>query len=360
MPENAAPISPSHLSAGRAVDQLRRQLGIVLQEDGKIHLGACPVESLTPALLSQLRALPQRRLFLLLTAARARMLKLPVQENRAVRIDAETFTLAELQSFADPLMPPVSVEGINFERATASQDMLLGMAKYATLLPAMLIVESSIFPQDWLSVSAVDVASYWAAPPLDIVPLAHAALPIEGAQNATLHCFRTRYGTSTHLALIVGDISADSAPLTRIHSSCITGDILGSLRCDCGDQLKLALSQITSAGSGILLYLHQEGRGIGIVNKIRAYALQEQGMDTYDANLALGYGEDERDFRIAAGMLKTLGVKCIRLLSNNPHKIASIEVAGITVSERVPLVIKAGDHNHAYLEAKSKKAGHLF
>ncbi|MDE3037355.1 MAG: GTP cyclohydrolase II, partial [Pseudomonadota bacterium] len=204
-----------------------------------------------------------------------------------------------------------------------------------------------------------DATVYWANPPLDIVPLAKAPLPIKGAEQATLTCFRTRWGTSTHLALIVGNPAAD-ASLVRIHSSCVTGDILGSLRCDCGSQLQLALEQITQAGSGIFIYLHQEGRGIGIANKLRAYALQEKGLDTYEANLMLGFDEDERDFALAAGILKKLGVKKIRLMTNNPGKLKALEKAGITIAERVPLVAESGRHNHSYLEAKAKKSGHLF
>jgi len=354
MPENPDIITRSHLATARAVDSLRRQLGIVLQEDNGTLLGAVPVEGLTPGLFSMIHALPAKRLQLLLTGARARMLGLDT-EVRTVRIDAQNLTFPDLLALADPLITPAPK--VTIEPATPSHDLLLFMAKYASLLPAMLVIESAVLPQDWLRVSISDINAYWAEPPLDIVPLAHAAMPVEGMESATLACFRTRYGTSTHLVLTFGNIA--SAPLTRIHSSCITGDILGSLRCDCGDQLKMALAQLHAEG-GLLLYLHQEGRGIGIANKLRAYQLQERGLDTYDANLALGFDEDERDFGIAGAILKHLGIKQIRLLTNNPHKIAAIETASIKVSERVPLIAESGSHNQAYLDAKAKKSGHLF
>jgi GTP cyclohydrolase II len=356
-------ITKAHLAAGRAVDQLRRQLGIVLQEDNGALLGACPVEGLSEGLLSQLHALPDKRLYLLLTGARARSLGLKAADAKTVRLDAENLSLPLLQALADPLLVvPNEVRDLSLGSLAYAQDesyeMLLRLAKYASLLPAMLIVESKQLPEDWVTVKLSDVAAYWAAPLFDIVPLAEARMPVAGAEQAVVTCFRERYGSSVHLALAAADGAKNQTPLVRIHSSCVTGDILGSLRCDCGDQLHLALEQIGKAG-GILLYLHQEGRGIGIANKLRAYKLQEQGFDTYEANLMLGFEEDERDFSIAAAILKKLGVKAIKMLTNNPRKMAALEKAGIKVAERVPLIAQPGKHNHGYLEAKVKKAGHL-
>jgi GTP cyclohydrolase II len=244
--------------------------------------------------------------------------------------------------------------------------MMLHLAKYAGLLPALLLIESSAEITKtkellhWQVIPAEDIACYMRTPLVDVIPTARAKLPLENMENCTLISFRTRFTTGVHLALITGNLSSSDSPLTRIHSSCVTGDILGSLRCDCGDQLHMALEQIRDAGNGLLIYLHQEGRGIGITNKLRAYQLQEQGYDTYDANLALGFDEDERDFGIAAAILNYLRVTHIRLLTNNPQKINAIEAAGIRVTERVPLITKSGQHNHAYLEAKAKKSGHLF
>jgi GTP cyclohydrolase II len=165
-----------------------------------------------------------------------------------------------------------------------------------------------------------------------------------------------------HVAIGLGDRASgrlrSGTPLVRLHSECLTGDVLGSLKCDCGPQLDGALEAIATAGWGILLYLRQEGRGIGLVNKLRAYALQDQGFDTVDANLRLGFGDDERSFAVAARMLETLGQREVRLLTNNPRKVAGLEAAGIAVTERVPLKRGINPHNEAYLDTKRRRSGH--
>jgi GTP cyclohydrolase II len=350
-------ISAAHLSTGRAVDQLRRQLGIVFEENNGRLLGACPIEGLTPAAFS---SLPKKQLRLLLTGTRARHIGLITNAARVACIDVGKLPLQTLQALADPLLKPKKFAKIKTVETRPSHETLMTLAKYASLLPAMLIVKAKTFPKDWLRVSAADVAKYWADPPLDMVKLVETALPIEGAEDAKIVCFRSRYGTSVHLALCVGNISRAKTPLVRVHSSCVTGDILGSLRCDCGSQLQLALQHIISEGAGIVVYLHQEGRGIGIANKLRAYALQEQGIDTYEANRMLGFDEDERDFAIAARILKKLGIKECRLLTNNPDKLKNLKSHGIKIIERVKTAVAPGRHNHNYLSAKALKSGHLF
>lgn len=162
-----------------------------------------------------------------------------------------------------------------------------------------------------------------------------------------------------HVALVMGDRN-DSPTLVRIHSECLTGDVFSSLRCDCRDQLSAAIQRITEEGRGILVYLRQEGRGIGLANKIQAYALQDQGLDTVDANLHLGLPVDGRDYRIAASILRQEGTSKIRLLTNNPQKIADLEAGGIDVVERIPLQIPPGPNNRRYLQTKAERLGHLF
>ena len=162
-----------------------------------------------------------------------------------------------------------------------------------------------------------------------------------------------------HVAMVYGEIDTQSPVLVRIHSECLTGDALFSLRCDCGFQLRAAMEKITQLGSGVLLYLRQEGRGIGLRNKIRAYALQDQGMDTVEANEHLGFGADERDFKLAADALTSIGVNRIRLMTNNPRKVKSIEDAGIEVVERVALQYGRNPHNEKYLTTKHGKLGHF-
>jgi GTP cyclohydrolase II len=162
-----------------------------------------------------------------------------------------------------------------------------------------------------------------------------------------------------HVAIVHGDpFDAEDVPV-RIHSECLTGDALGSLRCDCRDQLEASLRAIAAEERGVVLYLRQEGRGIGLLNKLRAYGLQDHGLDTVEANLALGFGDDERDYAIAAHMLALLQVRSVRLMTNNPRKVAGLEALGVRVTGRIPLVIPANDSNRFYLETKALKSGHL-
>ena len=177
-------------------------------------------------------------------------------------------------------------------------------------------------------------------------------------ENCEVVAFRPLDGGSEHLALVIGTVDRTAPVLTRVHSQCLTGDLLGSLRCDCGDQLRGAIQEINAAGGGILLYLAQEGRNIGLLNKLRAYALQDGGLDTIDANLALGFEADERVYQPAAEMLRQLGVTAVRLMTNNPEKVAQLQACGITVSDRVAHVFPSNQHNEVYLRTKAARAGH--
>jgi GTP cyclohydrolase II len=194
--------------------------------------------------------------------------------------------------------------------------------------------------------------------PARLMIAARARLPIAAADTAEIVAFRSLDDATEHVALLIGTPDS-SPPLVRLHSECLTGDVLGSLKCDCGAQLQAALQALAGVGWGMLLYLRQEGRGIGLVNKLRAYALQDQGLDTVDANMRLGFAIDMRDFAIAARMLALLGQRHIRLLTNNPAKVAGLQAAGINVSERVPHALPANPHNMAYLDTKRRRAGHL-
>lgn len=171
--------------------------------------------------------------------------------------------------------------------------------------------------------------------------------------------FYNNFDKKEHVAIIHGDVCGKQNVLVRLHSECLTGDAIGSLRCDCRDQLQNSLEMIANTKNGVVLYLRQEGRGIGLLNKIKAYQLQDNGFDTIEANKVLGFKPDERDYGIAAHMLRSLNVKSIKLISNNPHKIKNLKKYGIKIIERVPIVIKSNKYNKFYLETKRKKAGHL-
>ncbi len=188
---------------------------------------------------------------------------------------------------------------------------------------------------------------------------AHAHLPSTLGQGFTVRAFTNTLDTAEHLVLQMGDINPDEPVLVRVHSECMTGDVFGSQRCDCGPQLHKAMAMIAKEGKGVILYLRQEGRGIGLVNKIRAYQLQDEGMDTVEANLHLGFPMDSRDYGIGAQILRTIGVKKMRLLTNNPSKRVGLKGYGLDIVERVPLQIEANKNNIGYLKAKRDKMGHL-
>jgi GTP cyclohydrolase II len=194
--------------------------------------------------------------------------------------------------------------------------------------------------------------------PDPVTQVALAALPTRYGQF-TVGVFYVDGTRTESLALMCGDLDDQTVPLVRLHSECLTGDVLGSLRCDCGEQLAASLELIAQSGTGVLLYLRQEGRGIGLANKIRAYALQDAGMDTVDANLALGLPVDRREYTSSAAILRHLGLRRVRLLTNNPLKRTALEQHGIEVVERVPLMVPPNPANRQYLRTKAKRMGHL-
>ncbi|CAN0193293.1 unnamed protein product, partial [Chrysoparadoxa australica] len=219
--------------------------------------------------------------------------------------------------------------------------LALQLCKGARLLPAALVVGVSadrMTTEGLLSINAAE-----AAPLLDALPeldhVVSARVPLRAAENARLHIYRPKDGSEEHYAIEIGRPDRAKPVLARLHSACFTGDLLGSLKCDCGPQLNAALAQMGQEGAGVLLYLQQEGRGIGLANKMRAYALQDQGFDTVEANHRLGFEDDERDFRLGAQILEQLGFSSVRLMTNNPAKMRMMESCGIAVADRVPLKV---------------------
>ncbi|HXG82263.1 MAG TPA: GTP cyclohydrolase II [Sphingomicrobium sp.] len=228
----------------------------------------------------------------------------------------------------------------------------LALARLAGLLPALWLVDADV--DIAIAPEAVDEAA--SAPVAAIV--ARASLPLDGLPPSQMVAFRDPASGEEHVALVIGAFGG-KPPLIRLHSECLTGDVFGSLKCDCGPQLKAALRILSEAGGGVLLYLRQEGRGIGLANKLRAYALQDRGLDTVDANRRLGFADDERNYAMAAAMLRALGIDQVRLLTNNPGKVAGLEREGIAVVERVAHHMPTNPHNADYIATKKKRSGHL-
>jgi GTP cyclohydrolase II len=320
--------------------------------------------------------------FLVLTGRRAAMLGLgsaagpsskvaqderPFLATLPAGADAEAvLRLADPTAAAAALPPPALLPPFPDELAAAS----IHLAKLARLLPAAIVSALPARSTDdhlrmaaeegMMAVWAADVAAYETAAAVSLAPVGEARVPLEGAEDARIVAFGPSDGSTEHLAIVIGQPDPAKPVLARLHSECFTGDLLGSLRCDCGQQLRGAIAEIARQRGGILLYLAQEGRGIGLVNKLRAYRLQDQGSDTADANEQLGFEADERIYLAAAEMLRRLGFKTVRLMTNNPEKVAGLERLGIAVVERVPLVIPANRFNRDYLTTKAKKFGHMF
>jgi GTP cyclohydrolase II len=318
------------------------------------------VETATDAFLRI--ADPKGGASVLVSGARAAALGLANQRDSA---SARTPVAIQRTSWLDPAAVRGLVDAArDFERfgpgplqtapldhADAAQASLV-LARSAGLMPALWLLDGD--PS--LRLSAEEAMA--AGSPARVSIAARAALPLEGL-NASVQivAMRAEEDGSEHVALLVG-APGGKAPLIRLHSECLTGDVFGSLKCDCGSQLRAALRLMEAEGGGILLYLRQEGRGIGLANKIRAYALQDRGLDTVEANHRLGFADDERDYALAAAMLRALGIDRVRLLTNNPAKLAGLEAQGIA-AERVPHRLPANPHNAHYLDVKRAKSGHL-
>ena len=390
-------VSPEH-RVERAAGDFRRGVPVRLAARGAINPNggnggaddgviAVAVETVTDATLTALRDIcvspstPSAKRaarphgVLILTHARAATLKIRLYTPEVVGLALDSSMGVEaLRAIADPttdLAHPLKgpFHGLR-EALPKSAAASIKLAKLAGLLPATVIfrLDDSTAREfaersDVSSVGVDAVQSFEARFARSLQLVVRARVPLEGAEICELAAFRARDGGPEHYAILIGaKDGAGLAPpgpvLTRLHSECFTGDLLGSLRCDCGDQLRGAVRTIAAAGGGVLLYLAQEGRGIGLMNKLRAYRLQDEGFDTLVANERLGFAADERLYDIAARMLTLLGYRAVRLMTNNLDKIEALKAAGIEVSERVPHSFPDNVHSRDYLKAKAE-GGHL-
>ena len=365
-----------HIDSGlvaveRAAGDLRRGVPVILLPvRGRPSLVAAS-ELANAALIEALTAWAKQAPHVLLTHNRARTLKIRLYTDEVVAVPlpredpvrAAQVLADPTRDMRDPLMGPWVAERGPLSPVAREA---VRLAKIAGLLPAVL--EASLTAraaaalarrENLITVKAQDIARYDGRIAATLAPVAHAKLPLADAPNTRVIAYRPASGGNEHLALVVGEPEPPGPVLVRLHSECLTGDLLGSLKCDCGDQLRGAIKVIGNHGAGVLLYLAQEGRGIGLINKLKAYELQDQGFDTIQANERLGFEADERVFAAAAEMLKQLGYTRVRLLTNNPDKVEALTRFGIEVVERVPHAFPANPHNEAYLATKKAKAGHV-
>jgi GTP cyclohydrolase II len=378
------PLHAPTAAVERALAELRRGGLVVLRgNDGAGGL-VIAAESCGAQALQRLQGLAQQPPVLVTTRRRAEAIGMEIPPHIAGGMgDTNKPITLELPEGVpvDVILQPHETENAgrhvalrHLSRPVASHAPVIAqaaieLAKLARLLPAVVVGPLSLDPgnkrrdwareQDLVYVDAADVLDYEESAARNLQQVAQARVPLEGAENARILAWRPSDGGKEHLAIVVGEIDPIEPVLIRLHSECFTGDLLGSLRCDCGIQLRSAITEIAKQGSGILLYLAQEGRGIGLVNKLRAYELQDEGFDTIDANEQLGFDADERVYAPAATMLARMGIKRVRLMTNNPEKISGLERHGIEVTTRVAHSFPANGHNENYLRTKAERAGHL-
>ena len=299
---------------------------------------------------------------LVLTDQRLASLGQPAEGSAAWQVPLGPEIAPQLvATLADPTAPADPDACALARRAVPADELAAGaveLCKLAGLLPAAVCLPPSVHAPE-VVVLLDAVRDYRELEALSLRPVGEARVPLADAENARIVAFRPADGGPEQFAIIVGEPERVPAPLVRLHSECFTGDLLGSLRCDCGDQLRGAIRRMAEEGAGVLLYLAQEGRGIGLANKLRAYMLQDGGLDTVDANTHLGFEPDERHFWAAATMLRHLGIGRVRLLTNNPAKLRQLADYGIEIAGRVPHVFEPNEHNHGYLMTKALRSGHM-
>ena len=377
MPASREPVSL--LAVDRAVSELRRGRLVAVRGGGGVAVLVQAAESITPDALKELGEISHSPPVMAITARRAAVLGVAETVGKIVSLTTgEALTAELIRDLADPIADnPLSEKDRAALTVTVKEtptfnceSAAVALAKIARLLPAAVTAEIAdptaddlaawAARHDLLLVDAGDIFQYDSTQARTLRAVSSARVPLPDIQNTRIIAFRPVDGGLEHLAIVIGEPKKSEPVLTRLHSECFTGDLLGSLRCDCGDQLQGAIKEITTAGAGILLYLAQEGRGIGLVNKLRAYELQDRGFDTIDANEQLGFDADERVYLPAAQILRLLGFGQVRLMTNNPNKVSALSNCGIVVEERVPHAFPSNEHNESYLRTKAARSGHVF
>lgn len=343
------------LAVQRAVHELREGRPVRLTSGDRALIVAA-ADMLGGARIAALNAASGDAVGLILPAPRLRHLGIIMPGAAQVTLTDQS--AHDINSILMAVKPDVRL--LAHRAADALEASALDLVKRAYLLPAALVLPATEGASaEILTVEARAVDSFHDLSARDLSIAVRTRVPLSDAENAEFVVFRGGDGLRDQIAVVIGEPDPKKPVLTRLHSACLTGDLFGSLKCDCGDQLRLAVSEIAEAGSGVLLYLDQEGRGIGLLNKMRAYGLQELGHDTVDADAVLGYGPDERRYGIAGAMLALLGFHQITLMTNNPEKISALEDFGVNVVGHQRLIGSVNPHNQNYLNTKAARAGHL-
>jgi len=365
--------------AERGLFELRQGRPILVSEGekGEVPVLAAAVEGLRPETLDVLRELTRGApIRLIVTGHRGRSMRILTRERLVEGAEGGAVSIPLVgnegvdrifELAAAPGVPGAPVHGA--QPATPGETAALDLLRVGRLLPALLGVSlpgelpealrAALDSGQILRLPRPDLTAAFADTSVELLHVSEAPVPLELTEDSRFALFRERGGLVEHVAIMIGDPAQwpEAVPV-RLHSACLTGDIFGSLRCDCGEQLRGSLSYFVEQEGGILLYLAQEGRGIGLGNKLRAYLLQESGLDTIDADCSLGFGADERTYEAAVGMLRQLGVNKVQLLTNNPEKLRALQEAGIEVVDRRGLHGRLNRHNEAYVRAKVDRAGH--
>jgi GTP cyclohydrolase II len=348
--------SKGQTGVNRGVAEFHARRPVLVTGHGETLL-ALPVEGLDAQRLAEFVALcAPRRPQLVVTARRAHALGLDATAPMALQLAPDVGAAAILALVADAENDR-AVEG---KSAAATAAAAVELVKLSQGLPAVLVADapSSLAAEhDIVTVDAEAVAHFGKEAIRNLTIASKAYVPLDSGRRARFVVFRDAMGGS-QTAIIVGKPDFSKPVLVRLHSACLTGDVFGSRRCDCGDQLNLALKRIEEIGAGIVLYLAQEGRGLGLANKMRTYQMQDEGLDTVDANTTLGFDDDERDYGVAARMLQMLDCNRVVLLTNNPHKLDGLARAGIEITGRMPIEAPVNPDNRRYLTAKAARAGH--
>lgn len=363
-------LDPELLAAERAIDEFRCGRPVVVTGHG-LPVIYVAVETGTPDQIGLMRTWSDDAPALVVSGERAAALGVPtaLSDGAALLPLPAGAGLADALRWATPGDPVISAA---VRRSLAAADptdrLIVRLLKGAWLLPAAVRacgtgqaggIEALVRSRVLHAVTAPGLAVLLERMDSRVAKVSEARIPLADAPEARFVCFRTPLAAREHLAIVIGEPGPDAGVPVRLHSACLTGDVFGSLRCDCGDQLRRSVAALRDLGGGVLLYLAQEGRGIGLANKLRAYALQDGGQDTIDADAQLGFSPDERQYGIAAAMLLALGCERIRLLTNNPDKIEALRDAGITIVSRLPLPAHITPQNRRYMDAKRMRARHL-